>query len=66
MSRLKKWSRVCGRCGILNLATLMEETAPEDTLAEISSGEQTGAWLRDMVKPNAKLRDAGESGGEQH
>jgi len=54
LSGLKKWSSVCGNCGILNLARFMEDHSdPGMTLADISAGEQSGAFLRSLVKTNA-------------
>lgn len=53
LSGLKKWSSVCSNCGILNLAHFMEDDSdPEMTLADISAGEQSGAFLRGLVKTN--------------
>ena len=37
---------------MLKLAAFMEEIIPGDTVAEISSGEQAGALLRDMAGQN--------------
>jgi len=63
LSGLKKWSSVCGNCGILNLARFMEDDSdPGMTLADISAGEQSGAFLRGLVKTNAKL--SGSEGGK--
>jgi len=50
LSGLKKWSRVCGNCGVLNLARFMEDDGdPRATIADISEGEQAGAFLRSLV-----------------
>lgn len=39
----------CPACCLRALANFMEAPEPGDTLADISSGEQTGAWLRDIA-----------------
>lgn len=40
----------CNRCALLNLARFMEDTSnPDATLHDISEGEQTGAWLRELA-----------------
>lgn len=54
LSGLQKWSRVCGNCGVLNLARFMEDNDTAETIAEISAGEQAGAFLRSLVKTNAQ------------
>jgi hypothetical protein len=54
LSGIQKWSHVCVPCATLNLADFMEEEGENDELADISSGEQVGAWLRDLAKGNRK------------
>jgi hypothetical protein len=39
----------CARCQLKSLALAMEEPCPGETVADISSGEQLGAWLRDLA-----------------
>ena len=47
---IRPTQRVCAHCAVLGMASLMEETSPEDSLADISAGEQAGAYLRNLVK----------------
>lgn len=49
----KEWSELfkrhfcrCAGCKLKALAIMVEEESPGDTLADISRGEQLGAWLR--------------------
>jgi len=39
----------CSACKLVALAKFMETPDPGDSLADISAGEQTGAWLREMA-----------------
>lgn len=59
---IKKWSKVCLKCGTLNVARFLEEVEPDATIAEISAGEQAGAWLRELVGPNTEAH--GAAGGD--
>jgi len=45
---------VCPSCALLALAVLMEAVEPGDSLRDISSGEQIGAWLREGIGPAKK------------
>ena len=52
LSAIKRWSRYCPVCSLLNLAQGLEYVEPGDSIAEISSGEQAGAWIRSILPPN--------------
>ncbi len=62
LSGLQKWSKVCGNCGVLNLARFMEDNdAPDATIADISAGEQSGAFLRSLVTDTDQPRPVAEA-----
>lgn len=41
---------VCLRCALTNLASWSEEIEPEDSLQDISKGEQTGMFFRELAR----------------
>lgn len=52
---LNTFSKVCPICSVKNLIRFVEQEEPDDTLADISSGEQAGARLREMLYGDTKL-----------